>query len=238
MIGDVDNGGNIGSHGSELVPVYYPMMVNICGKRCVVIGGGKVAERKISGLFTAQAEVIVISPIVTKQIAEWAEIGKLQLRLRSYEAEDVRGAFLVIAATNSEKVNAQINEDIHNSERGLGQGLSLFNRVDLPEYGDFIVPAMFRRGRLVVAVSTSGANPGVAQAICSRLEADIGEEYEILLDFYAEFRLLVRQLVDDPERRRIIQREVLKLDMIEWIRTGQFERLSKEILVKLMEENV
>jgi len=200
-----------------MTPIYYPIWLDLSGKRCVVVGGGSVAERKIAALLNSNAYVIVISPVITPAISEWIDKGQLEGILEGYDSQHSMDAFLVIAATSSTKVNEQVYED------AVARG-QLINRVDCPEQSNFIVPAVIRRGKLTMAVSTSGASPSLAGEVRHKLEQEYGHEYEPYLDFLSELRLLVQQRIADPMQRRKILKEVLALDILAWIREGSFEK--------------
>lgn len=198
-------------------PDYYPVWLDLTGKSCVVVGGGAVAERKIAGLMNANAAITVISPEITAVIAEWLDKGRLKGILAGYDPQYSSEAFLVIAATDSSVVNNQVYEDA--AARG-----QLINRVDCPEQSHFIVPAIVRRGKLVIAVSTSGASPSLAGEIRDKLEQAYGEEYESYVDFLGELRLRVQQRIVEPAARRKILKKVLELDILAWIREGSFDK--------------
>ena len=200
-----------------MTPIYYPIWLDLSGKRCVVVGGGSVAERKIAALLNSNAYVIVISPGITPVISEWIDKGQLEGILEGYDSQHSMDAFLVIAATSSTKVNEQVYED------AVARG-QLINRVDCPEQSNFIVPAVIRRGKLTMAVSTSGASPSLAGEVRHKLEQEYGHEYEPYLDFLSELRFLVQQRIADPTQRRKILKEVLALDILAWIREGSFEK--------------
>ncbi|MEX2461248.1 MAG: bifunctional precorrin-2 dehydrogenase/sirohydrochlorin ferrochelatase [Paenibacillaceae bacterium] len=206
---------------------YYPIWLDLKGKSCVVVGGGQLAERRVASLIEAQADVTVISPEVTPIISEWLEKEQVKSILIGYDSQYSSEAYLVIAATNS----TQVNEQVYRDARGRGQ---LINRVDCPEQSNFIVPAVIRRGKLAIAVSTSGASPSLAGEIRQKLEMTYGEEYETYVDFLAELRLLVQERIAHPMQRRRIMKEVLELDMLTSIREGTFDK--EQWLARLVEE--
>jgi precorrin-2 dehydrogenase/sirohydrochlorin ferrochelatase len=201
---------------------YYPIWLNLKGKSCVVVGGGQIAERKIIALLEAEADVIVISPLVTSVIAEWIEKGRVKGISEGYGSQYSTKAFLVIAATNSPEVNEQVYAD------AVARG-QLINRVDSSEHSNFIVPAVIRRGKLAIAISTSGASPSLAAEIRQKLENEYGKEYECYVDFLGELRVLVQERVDDPQLRKRILKQALELDLLDSIRKGSF---NKEILLR------
>jgi precorrin-2 dehydrogenase / sirohydrochlorin ferrochelatase len=133
---------------------------------------------------------------------------------------------LVVAATDSTGVNDEIC-------RIAVQDGRLLNMAEHPEQGDFIVPSVVRRGKLVIAVSTQGASPTVAAAIRRQIETSFGEEYEVYLDFLSEFRLKVQQLVKDTKMRQEWFRAVLQEDLLDKIRSGEFEVWKSQVLEQL-----
>ncbi len=128
----------------------------------VVVGGGRVAERKVRGLLAVGARVRVVSPRVTPQLRRWAEEGRLQWVARPYQSGDLAGARLAFAATDQRSVNAQVARDA----RGLGVWC---NVADAPAEGDFHVPAVYRDDEVVLAVSTGGRSPRLARALRDHL---------------------------------------------------------------------
>jgi len=202
---------------------YFPVLLKVEGKSCLVVGGGQVAERRVASLLDAKAWVTVVSPRVCEGLLELEKEGRITVKRKVYEDGDEKGAFLVIAATDSEGTNGEV---CHNAlEKG-----SLVNMAERPELGNFIVPSVVRRGKLVIAVSTLGASPSVAISVRKKLEADFGEEYEIYLDFLSEFRLKVQELVKDTKQRHEWFREIMKLDLLGKIRSGEFEAWKREVL--------
>jgi precorrin-2 dehydrogenase/sirohydrochlorin ferrochelatase len=206
---------------------YYAILLDLAGKGCVIVGGGRVAERKIAALLEANANVTVISPEVTPVISKWMEKGQLKGILDAYDSQYSMEAFLVIAATDS----AEVNERIYVDAIARGQ---LINRVDCPEQSNFIVPALVRRGKLSIAVSTSGASPALAAEIRQKLEQEYGEEYELYVNFLGELRSLVQEQVKDSQERKRILKEVLELDVLASIRDGSFNK--DQFLEQLLEE--
>ncbi|HXG53618.1 MAG TPA: bifunctional precorrin-2 dehydrogenase/sirohydrochlorin ferrochelatase [candidate division Zixibacteria bacterium] len=171
---------------------FYPIVLQLSGRRCLVIGGGAVAERKIAGLLEAGAVVAVVSPEVTPRIARWAEAGTVGLRARAYRRGDLSGYEIAFATTGDREVNAQIREEA--VERGVW-----LNAADDPESCDFVLPSVLRRGDLVVAVSTGGGSPAFARAIREELERHFTSEHEILARVAAEVRRELRRRAIAPD---------------------------------------
>lgn len=210
---------------------YVPVMLNCKHKRCLIIGGGLVAERKAKTLADAGALVHIISPGLTGDLNTMAEQSVLTWTPREYRAGDLQGAFLAIAATS----NPVVNDSIAEEARSLGV---LVQVASSGESGDFISPAVFRRGRLTVAVSTSGAGPGAAARICRGLEEELGEELEQYLDFLHDFRQTVKETVSSPEDRRKLLRKMVEIDILQDIRRGVFTPWSREEIVRWITYNL
>lgn len=165
---------------------YYPISLDIDGKRCVVIGGGEVALRKVSALLEHDAIVQVVSPELCPELEELFAAGRIMAAERPYADGDLAGAFVAIAATDDANINRKVASEAE--RRGL-----LVNVVDVPGLSNFIVPSQLRRGDLSIAVSTGGASPALARRIRERLEGDFGDEYAALLALAAQVRSEFRQ---------------------------------------------
>jgi len=142
---------------------YYPINLNIKGKRCVVIGGGRVAERKVKNLLHCGARVRVVSPDLTKQLSKWVSQGRIDYIQREYQTSHLKRAFLVYAATSNRKVNAEIARDA--AEQRL-----LVNVADAARESTFILPAVLRKRGVSIAVSTNGLSPAKSVHIRDRLK--------------------------------------------------------------------
>ena len=160
---------------------YFPIVLEMTGRRCLVVGGGAVAERKIANLFEAGAEVTVISPEVTEAILRWSMNHSIQWQARSYRTGDLAGYQLVFVATDDTGVNDRVYRE------GKKYGVWV-NVADDPAHCDFILPSVLRRGDLTVAVCTGGASPAAARAIREDLEAHLTEDFAQLVQIAAEVR--------------------------------------------------
>jgi len=192
--------------------VYPVCLINLHEKRCVVVGGGGVAERRVGALLACQARVIVISPTLTPGLRHWAETGKLTHVARSYRNGDLEGAFLCIAASNDRAVNEQVWRE--GSARGV-----LVNLVDDMTRSHFIVPAVVRRGDLTIAISTGGHSPALAARIKEELAALFGPEYEDLLQLLGALRPRLRAELS-AQGRRAFADAVLGSDICSLLREG------------------
>jgi siroheme synthase-like protein len=160
---------------------YYPIYLNMHGRRCLVIGGGGVAERKLAALLEAGATPTVVSPAITDTIARWAKDRAIELIARRYQSSDLAEHEIAFVATDDGEVNAQVFSD--------GRRLSVWiNAADDPAHCDFILPSVLRRGDLTVAVSSGGASPALSRTIREELELYFTEEYELLVKLAAEAR--------------------------------------------------
>ena len=159
----------------------YPLVLNLQGRRCVVVGGGAVAERKVGALLQAGANVLVVAPSVSPALRGRAADGALEVRERSFEAADLDGVLLVFAATDRPDVNRAV------AEAARARGV-LVNLTDDPETCDFTVPATVRRGELTLAISTGARSPAFARHLRQELEAWLSPERCLLLELVAELR--------------------------------------------------
>jgi precorrin-2 dehydrogenase/sirohydrochlorin ferrochelatase len=198
---------------SLIMPTYYPMMVDLAGRRCLVVGGGRVAERKIARLLACGAEVVVVSPATTPKIAELAAGDAIRLRRRTVRTADLSGAFLVFAATDDPEVNRTVADEV----RRAG---GLVNVADPPDAGTFLVPSVVRRGDLTIAISTGGGSPALAKRLRQRLEATVGPEYEAFLAALAELRALARQAIHDPAERQALYRRAVDSELFDHAARG------------------
>jgi precorrin-2 dehydrogenase/sirohydrochlorin ferrochelatase len=154
---------------------YYPILVDLQGKKVVVVGGGTVAQRKIETLLAHGAVVFVIARELNGALSRLVETGAIRLAGQEFKEEDLKGAFMVIAATDDPLLNRLVGKQA--KEKGL-----LINAVDQPSDCNFIVPSILRRGDLLIAVSTSGKSPAMAKRVREELEKKFGDEYEAFLN--------------------------------------------------------
>ena len=186
---------------------YYPVYLNLVGRRCIVFGGGPVAEGKIPNLLDSGACVTVISPEATQGIQQAAQRGELEWQAREYKPGDLQGVFLGIAATNVRRVNREISREAE--ELGV-----ILNVVDDPPLCTFIAPSIVRRGSVTLAISTGGSSPALARKLREELSADPVLEWADLAKVLSRARLEVkkRRAVVDPDRWQCsITEEALRL---------------------------
>lgn len=200
----------------------YPIEVKLEGRKCLVVGGGSVAERKVRSLLECGAAVLVVSPALTPGLRELAGRREVRHLQREYAPIDLTGAFLVIAATSDPGTNRRVAEDCH--ERGV-----LVNVVDDPEYCSFYVPAVVRRGDLCISVSTSGKSPLLARRLREELEDRYGPEYARLLEIMGEVRQRVLAEVPEEQARRAIFERLVKSNLLELIRQGKDQSIKERV---------
>jgi len=178
---------------------YYPICLQVEGRRCLVIGGGKVAERKVRGLLDSGACVVVISPELTHGLNSLQAEGEITWEPRGYQPDDVAGFSLVMAATDDPLVQDQVQVDANRHH-------ILLNVADVPEKCNFILPALVKRGALSIAISTSGKSPALAKRLRRELEVLIGQDYELLTEVMGLIRPFILQWnLPQAENEKIFQ---------------------------------
>jgi len=188
----------------------YPIVLDLAGRRAVVVGAGRVALRKARALAEAGARVTAVAP---EFLPEFAEAEGVECIEAPYAAEHLEGAVLAVAATDDPAVNRRVADDA----RAAG---ILVNVVDVPQECDFIVPAQVRRGDLLVAITTGGAAPSLSRRLRERLEAEFGPEWAEYLEALRAVRERVRLEGHSPEVRRRIFERLTEPDIVEAARAG------------------
>jgi siroheme synthase-like protein len=186
----------------------FPIFVKLEGRLIVVVGGGTIAEGKIPGVLTAGARIRLIAPSITPQIAAWVRFGKIDWLPKEFEAEDLNGAFLAIAATSAPGVNETVFRDAE--ARGI-----LCNAVDDIEHCHFYYGAVVQRGDLQIAISTNGKSPALAQRLRRELETEFGPEYEVWLQWLGAAREALRANDPSSETTKKLLHELASRPMFE-----------------------
>lgn len=181
----------------------FPLFVNLKGKRCIVIGGGEIAARKVDILLLFEANLIIVSPEVNNSIKELAKQGKINIIRKEYDYEDIEDAFLVVAATSSPEVNECIFRDAEKRNIPV-------NIVDDPEKCTFIFPSLVNRGDLTIGISTSGTYPALSKKIRKITEEVFTEDYSEILSLLADFRIRVRKSPLNQRHREKILKQVVE----------------------------
>jgi len=205
------------------MPRYYPMMMDVKGRECLVVGGGDVAARKVEMLVSCGAKVRVVAPEIDASLENLKQEGKVRHIDCEYEKELMENVVLAIAATDNEKVNRAVYDDA--CERGIP-----VNVVDVPPLCTFIVPSIVEQGDLLLAISTSGKSPAMAKRIRKELEKSFGPEYAQMLSLMGEVRRIFMEREKDLNVRMKILSEIANSDLIERIKAG--EQISPEEVIR------
>ncbi len=194
---------------------YYPVYLDLNGRLAVIVGGGKVAQRKARTLAEYGADVVIIEPAVTEELLELEADGLATVEQRGYVRGDLEGAFLAVCATDSEEVNRAVYAEAE--ERGC-----LVNVVDVPDLCNFIVPSIVKRGGLQIAISTGGAAPVVAKRLRKHFQEEYGEEWADYVGLLGQVRLLVMERVPGGEAvRKPFFERIADSDLLERLRAGE-----------------
>lgn len=202
---------------------YYPAFLNLLGVKAVVVGGGNIAERKILSLLKAGAAVTVISPALTARLCKEKTKKSIEHIARCYRKGDLRGSFLVIAATDNPSVNTQVAKDAP----------SLVNVVDVPRECSFIAPSVIKRGPLTIAISTGGISPAFSKTIRQELEKIYGPEIGEYLTFVGSIRKKALAGISDKKKRSRFLKELASARILQSLRTEGFKVARKAIEEKL-----
>ena len=186
----------------------FPIFLKLEGRRSLVVGAGSVAEQKIRGLIESGAKVQVVAPQATDSVSEWAAAGVIEWQARTFELGDLDGVLLVIVATSSSEINANVFRAAQ--QRGV-----LCNVVDDPPHCDFYYPSVVRRGDLQIAISTAGHSPALAQRLRRELEMQFGPEYRDWLSQLGEARQKLFATDIDPEERRRLLHQLASREAFE-----------------------
>ena len=205
----------------------YPVFLKLEDKLCVVVGAGRVAERRVRGLCNAKARVRVVGITATEGILKLADEGAIHLYQRAFEPSDLNGSALVIAATDRVDVNRAVQAAA--KCRGI-----LFCGADRHTDSDFIVPAVVRRGDLQVAISTGGKSPAYARLLHQEIEAFLEDGHAGLLDLIAGLRRRIyARFPNAPERRQAFWQQLVTDDTLALAREGKWAEIEERIEVCL-----
>ncbi len=197
---------------------YYPVHLDINNRNVLVVGGGSVGTRKVKTLLDCGARVTVVSPEVSRQLRELAASGNIILAERSYQSKDLNDVFVVIGATDDQKLNQQISSDADRLN-------TLCNIADRPEVCNFILPSIVQRDNLVITISTSGKSPALAKKLRQALENQFGEEYGTLLQLMGAIRKKLLQQAHKPEAHKPLFEQLINSDLIVMIQESEVEKI-------------
>ena len=197
---------------------YLPVMLNVRGKKVVVIGGGAVAVRRTRALLEAGAKVVVIAPDIDGEL----DATDAQLERRAYRTGDLKGAMAVVIATDNPEVNGQVAADAATLH-------VLVNRTDEAESGDFIVPAHRRQGPITMAVATDGISAAAARHIMDQIQAAVDPDWAMVLEVVAPYRTKVQQVVTDPHKRQQVLRRLTDGEAFAAYKSGGIQALGRHV---------
>ena len=199
---------------------YYPVNLDIQGRSCLVVVGGRVGTRKVETLLQCNAAVTVVSPETIARLDQWAADGSIQLKKRPYQSTDVIDRFLVIGATDDENLNRQIHADAekHNA---------LCNIADRPEICNFTLPAIVQRGDFMLAISTAGKSPAFAKHMRRLLEAQFGPEYGKLLDVMGAVRQKLLAEAHEPEAHKPLFEQLIEGGLLHLVKENRIDRIDQ-----------
>ena len=207
---------------------FLPIFLDLRSKPVLVVGGGEVAARKVALLRQAQAAVRLVAPRLCASLREATEAGEIEHLARGYQAGDLEGCHLAIAATDDAEINRTVSEH--------AKALRLpVNVVDQPELCSFIVPSIIDRSPVVAAVSTGGASPVLARLIRARLESHIPTAYGRLAELAERFRERVKSKITDHDQRRRFWEKVLSGGVAERVFAGRIEEADAALERELAE---
>jgi precorrin-2 dehydrogenase / sirohydrochlorin ferrochelatase len=199
----------------------YPIQLHIKDQPCTVIGGGKVALRKVKRLLQAGAIITLIAPVLNTEILTLAKEGKITLLRREFLPGDTKGAFLIIAATNNSSVNEAIASEASSHKQ-------LVNVINSPNLGNFIVPGTIQNGNLIFTVTTGGT-PALTKLITRELRDSYGDNFAAFADFLLEMRNNIKTIPSTPLEREKLWQEMLTPKIMQLVRTGNIEQAKESI---------
>ena len=202
----------------------YPLNVDLSGRSLILVGGGKVAERKVRGILSAGTEtsICVIAPKITTVLQEHAAAGRLCWKQAYYADGMLEGAFLVYAATDLREVNAAVAAEA--KRRGIP-----VNVIDDPAASTFQVPASIRRGELILSVSTAGGSPALSRAIRMELEEMYPPAFGIWLERVSCLRVELQECISSSSARTRFWHTALRPDILTMVRHGAMEKAEVEL---------
>lgn len=201
---------------------FYPIFLKLENRPVLVVGGGRVAERKIDSLLGCGAKVFVVSRGLTAKLKRLVDENRVVFLGREFVPEHVDNKFLVIVGTDDMKLNIRV-------ARIAKQKGAIVNVVDYPSECDFIVPSVMRRGNFVIAVSTSGKSPAFSRVIREELESLYGPEYGVFLDIVGAIRSFLIKMGSPRQKKDKAFENLWNSDMIERIRKNDVEGMARII---------
>jgi len=212
---------------------FYPINLDVAGQACVVVGGGKVALRKIRGLLEAGATVTVIAPEICAEVDELYQRGEIFWTRENFSAELLGDELILIAATDNPEINR------HAAQVARARKI-LVNSVDTSG-GNFNVPARIRRGEFLLTLSTGANSPAFAKFVRQMLEAEFGENFGAALEIISRARREVKRRLPNQSAREKFWREILTPELWQLLKSGDVNALEKffdEAINSLLNDNI
>ncbi|MBI4200468.1 MAG: bifunctional precorrin-2 dehydrogenase/sirohydrochlorin ferrochelatase [Chloroflexi bacterium] len=209
------------------MPTYYPVFLDVRGRRCAVVGGGREAERKTRGLLECGAQVTVVAPLLTPALGGLAQEGRIDWKARGYQPGDLAGFFLAIAESDDPKVYRQVALEAERT--GV-----LLNVIDMPHLCTFVAPAVVRRGEVAFAISTAGLSPALSRRLKEEVARSPVLRWADLAEMLAEVRLVLRKKRVRPHPDR--WQECMDEELLTLFHSGRREDAKQRLLAMLQEQ--
>jgi siroheme synthase-like protein len=207
---------------------YYPVMLDLQNRKCLIVGGGIIALRKVTGLLRTRASVVVVSPEFEKRFRRFK--NNIVMIQKPFDTGDITpDCAIVIAATNVDKINRMV------SERARELNIPC-NVVDQPELCTFIVPAVIRRGAISVAISTNAASPRFSKYLKKKIGESVTTDYARIAGLMSEVRLVLKNNCPDQQKRFALWERIFKHDPVEKMKKNGFESYRSAIFDMIAEE--
>lgn len=212
--------------------MYFPLFISLEGQKCLVVGGGSVALRKVQALKDFNANIVVVSPRVVPELDELCISKAIQVKRKPFSPGDLDGVRLLIVSTNDKDVNKSIADQA--ARRGI-----ICNVVDQPELCSAIFPSIYSKGRLQIAISTGGSSPAMARFIRQNLFQIFGEEYELALEILWTLRKLIvkNQLLTNKCKNKSVFNRIVSREFVELCKAKDLKSI-KELISETVGEAV
>jgi precorrin-2 dehydrogenase/sirohydrochlorin ferrochelatase len=204
------------------VKPYYPVLLSVKSRVCLVVGGGSVGERKVKGLLGYGATIRLVANELTDWLRSQVGDGVVDYVADHFQEEQLDGIDLVFAATNDRGLNRRIASKAHKRRIWC-------NTATDPDEGSFVLPAVLHKGSLTIAVGTSGASPAVARQIRDKLEEEFDNAWIVFLEIMSALRRIIQSRGLDTEKNQMLFRELARLPLVEWIRTRDRDAVVKSV---------
>ncbi len=206
---------------------YYPVMINIENKNCLVIGGGKVALRKIKSLLDYDVNITVISPELCSELEDILSQNRINWLKKNYNTIDIKDSNFIFVATNDKSVNKMVYKEAKKKN-------ILVNVVDNSDLCDFIIPSKVKRGDLTISISTNGKSPALTKKIREELEERFGDSYETFVNLLGKVRELASERIKDIKIREALYKNLVYSDYIEQLNNDNKNQVKKR-MIELLE---